>query len=138
MRLRVKLKKRNDQSPSESRQAGNISMRPLLVVLVTLLTFTAPTSTFAADADRGERLARRWCAACHVVAADQRQANADAPSFAAIASRRDFNARRLAFLLLSPHPVMPELALRRSEAEDIVAHIVKLRSIRSEPRTTPR
>ena len=113
-------------------------MRPSLVALVVLLAFTNSASTFAAYAARGEQLARRWCAACHVVAADQRQANADAPSFKTIASRRDFNARRLAFLLLSPHPVMPELALRRSEAEDIVAYIGKLRSIRSAPQTAPR
>ena len=113
-------------------------MHPSLVILVALLAFTGSASTFAADAVRGEKLARRWCAACHVVAADQRQANADAPSFAAIARRRDLDPRRLAFLLLSPHPIMPELALRRSEAEDIVAHIVKLRSIRSEPRMAPR
>ena len=113
-------------------------MRPSFVALVALLAFTDSTSTLAADAVLGEQLVRRWCAACHVVAADQRQANADAPSFAAVARRRDFNARRLAFLLLSPHPVMPELALRRSEAEDIVAYIGKLRSIRSEPRMAPK
>jgi cytochrome c2 len=33
----------------------------------------------AADASNGERLATRWCAACHVVSNDQREANADAP-----------------------------------------------------------
>ena len=113
-------------------------MRRSLAILVVLVALASSGSALAADAVRGEQLARRWCATCHVVATDQRQANADAPSFATIASRRDFNARRLAFLLLSPHPVMPELALRRSEAEDIVAYIGKLRSIRSEPRTAPR
>lgn len=113
-------------------------MRSSLAALAALIVLTTSSSTFAADAARGELLARRWCAACHVVADDQRQANADAPSFTAIARRLDFNARRLAFLLLSPHPVMPELALRRSEAEDIVAYVGKLRSIRSEPRTAPR
>lgn len=113
-------------------------MRQSFAILVVLVALTGSGSAFAADAVRGEQLARRWCAACHVVAADQRQANADAPSFVTIASRRDFNARRLAILLLSPHPVMPELALRRSEAEDIVAYIGKLRSIRSSPRTAPR
>jgi anti-sigma regulatory factor (Ser/Thr protein kinase) len=41
----------------------------------------AATSVQAADPMNGERLAQRWCAACHVVASDQRQANADAPPF---------------------------------------------------------
>ncbi len=113
-------------------------MRASIVTLVALIALASSSSTSAADAERGERLARRWCAACHVVAADQRQANADAPSFATIASRRDFNARRLAFLLLSPHPVMPELALRRNEAEDIVAYIGTLRPPRSAPRMAPK
>lgn len=106
--------------------------------LTILLSLTGAPPALAADADQGERLARRWCAACHVVAADQVQANADAPSFAAIGRRRDLDPPRLAFLLLSPHPVMPELALGRTEAEDIVAYIVKLRSVRGEPRTTPK
>ena len=35
----------------------------------------------AADASNGARLAMRWCAACHVVANDQREANTDAPPF---------------------------------------------------------
>ena len=35
----------------------------------------------AADASNGKRVAVRWCAACHVVTADQRHAYADAPSF---------------------------------------------------------
>ena len=115
----------------------NVMRRAVLHLMVlTYLAFSPPS--FAADATQGERLARRWCAACHVIAADQRQANADAPSFAAIAARPDLDPARLAFLLLTPHPTMPELALGRGEAEDIVAYIVKLRSVRGEPRTTPK
>ena len=108
----------------------------LYLPILTYLGFSPPA--FAADANQGERLARRWCATCHVVAADQVQANADAPSLAAIAARRDLDPAKLSFLLLTPHPTMPELALRRTEAEDIVAYIVKLRSVRGAPRTAPK
>jgi cytochrome c2 len=45
----------------------------------------------AADAFNGKRLAERWCAACHVVAVSQREANADAPPFEEIAKRPNFN-----------------------------------------------
>ena len=105
------------------------------LVLAVLATCVAAPSASSADAVRGEQLALRWCATCHVVSPDQRQANVDAPSFATIAKNRDLDPARLTFLLLSPHPVMPELALGRREAEDIVAYITKLRSGRVQPRT---
>ena len=60
-----------------------------------------------ADADHGAELAKRWCASCHVVNSDQKQASADVPPFAALAQRSDFGAEKLAFFLLEPHPKMP-------------------------------
>ena len=77
----------------------------------------------AADADNGKRLAQRWCASCHVVAPDQTTANADAPPFATIARTSGFNAEKLVFFLLEPHPKMPSMALTRNEANDIAAYI---------------
>jgi mono/diheme cytochrome c family protein len=81
----------------------------------------------AADADHGEVLARRWCAACHVVAGDQKQASADVPSFAAIAAKSGFTPEKVAFFLLDPHPKMPNFPLSRDEAGDIAAYIARLR-----------
>jgi mono/diheme cytochrome c family protein len=80
----------------------------------------------AADIRQGEQLARRWCAGCHLVAADQRQAMTEAPPFASIAGRPDFDANRLAFFLLEPHPKMPNMSLSRAEAGDIAAYIGSL------------
>lgn len=81
----------------------------------------------AADADHGEELARRWCAPCHVVDGGQKQASADVPPFAAIANKSDFNAEKLAFFLLDPHPKMPNFSLSRNEAGDIASYIGSLR-----------
>lgn len=81
----------------------------------------------AADADHGADLAKRWCASCHVVDGGQKQASADVPSFAAISSRSDFSAEKVAFFLLDPHPKMPSFPLSRSEAADIAAYIGSLR-----------
>jgi mono/diheme cytochrome c family protein len=84
------------------------------------------TSALAADADNGERLARRWCASCHVIAPDQRSAS-EAPPFATVARRPDFSTHALAFYLLHPHPKMPDMGLSRSAAEDLAAYIATLK-----------
>ena len=81
----------------------------------------------AADAFNGKRLAELWCAACHVVAADQRQANADAPPFEEIAKRPNFSEPGLVTFLLDPHAKMPNMNLTRVEATDIAAYIRTLR-----------
>jgi len=81
----------------------------------------------AADANNGERLARRWCVACHMVASNQRRPTTDAaPPFATIASRPGFDAARIAQFLLDPHPKMPDMSLTRSEAADLAAYIKTL------------
>jgi mono/diheme cytochrome c family protein len=79
-----------------------------------------------ADAENGERLARRWCASCHVVAPDQQRANADAPPFATIGKQPDFNTGKLALFLLEPHPKMPSMGLSRREAADLADYIAKV------------
>jgi mono/diheme cytochrome c family protein len=86
----------------------------------------AATSVQAADPMNGERLAQRWCAACHVVASDQRQANADAPPFGEIAKRPNFSESGLTTFLLDPHAKMPNMNLSRIEAGDIAAYVHRL------------
>ena len=76
-----------------------------------------------ADPEQGAVLAQRWCATCHVVSKSQSKATDGARSFAAIAQSPDFNVDRLAFFLLDPHPVMPNMTLSRNEARDIAAYI---------------
>ncbi len=92
----------------------------------TALVAMSESSAHAADAAHGRALAQRWCAGCHVVVADQKQANADAPPFVTIA-HSDFNAKTLAYFLLDPHPKMPTLPLSRTAADDIAAYIESLK-----------
>jgi mono/diheme cytochrome c family protein len=94
-----------------------------LLVLCFLLDTSAAA---AADARNGETLARRWCAPCHAVARDQRQATGEAAPFAAIARRAKFDAAQVALFLLTPHPKMPDMALSRNEAADLAAYIASL------------
>ena len=81
------------------------------------------TSAEAADALKGETLAKRWCSTCHVVAADQQVGTTQSPAFSTIACKSDFTEATLALFLLNPHPRMPDMNLSRSEAADLAAYI---------------
>jgi mono/diheme cytochrome c family protein len=107
----------------------------LVIATVTALCATAfgifaagiVRPALAADAFNGKRVAELWCAACHVVTVDQRQAIADAPPFEEIAKRPNFSEPGLVTFLLDPHAKMPNMNLTRIEANDIAAYIGTLR-----------
>jgi mono/diheme cytochrome c family protein len=99
----------------------------VLVILTTTATGFGGVGAMAADADHGGDLARRWCAACHLVEGSQRRASADVLSFAEIARKSDFTPEKVAYFLLDPHPKMPNFPLSRSEAADLAAYIGSLR-----------
>jgi len=97
-------------------------------ILVTVVAAAlGSSSAIAADADHGVVLAKRWCATCHLVESDQKQASADVPPFAVIARKADFTPEKIASFLLEPHPKMPNFPLSRDEAADIAAYIGSLR-----------
>ena len=79
-----------------------------------------------ADAVQGERLAKRWCASCHVVSADQMRGADNVPTFSAIARNPAFDAHRIRQFLMNPHPKMPDMMLTRDEARNLGAYIATL------------
>jgi mono/diheme cytochrome c family protein len=79
-----------------------------------------------ADPANGERLAKQWCAACHIVSADQTRGADNVPGFSAIAKMRGFSAENIGQFLLDPHPKMPDMQLTRDEARDLGAYIASL------------
>ncbi len=100
-------------------------MNRIFAALLSLSAAAALTNAAAAaDAVKGQTLAKRWCAACHVVAIDQQRANGQAPPFSAIGKTPDLDPAKLALFLLVPHPKMPDMNLSRAEAADIAAYIV--------------
>ena len=102
-----------------------MTIRATLALLATAAVIGASAAQ-AADIEHGETLARRWCATCHVVAPNQERTTGEAPPFATIARKPDFDVNRLAFFLLEPHPKMPNMSLSRLEAADIAAYIASL------------
>jgi mono/diheme cytochrome c family protein len=102
---------------------------------IVLIASVVTTPALAAEADpvHGETLAKRWCTSCHLVGTDQKSASTDAPPFAVVANRPDFNTEKLAFFLLDPHPKMPNMSLSRTEAADLAAYISTLGPHRRRP-----
>jgi mono/diheme cytochrome c family protein len=96
------------------------SLTPVAVLLSASLAW-------AADATNGKRLARQWCASCHIVTADQSGPTSEAPPFVTLAARTDFSAEQIAQFLLDPHPRMPNMELTRTEAADLGAYIKSLK-----------
>ena len=97
--------------------------RLIRALLAPFLLLAVTQTALAANIANGEKMARRWCAACHVVAADQSRGNTQAPPFSAIAKRPGFDAGKLALFLLLPHPRMPDMNMSRNEAADLAAYI---------------
>ena len=89
---------------------------PLLAIAASFPALAAPP-----DPDHGKVIAQRWCAACHDVAAGQKQASADVPSFFYVA--RHMDKRDLTSFLTDPHPKMPDMSLTRQEIDDLTAYI---------------
>jgi hypothetical protein len=118
-------------APERSLARSQVRMRHrsgAIKLAIVGLCLASLTSTVAlADPENGRRLADRWCSACHVVGPGQQRASADVPPFSTIAHAPGFNARRLTFFLLEPHPRMPSMSLSRKEAADIVDYIKQLR-----------
>ena len=103
------------------------TLNSLYFAVLAIFAAVVARPALAADASNGQQLAERWCAACHVVSRNQREAASDAPPFAEIAKRSNFSEAGIATFLLDPHAKMPNMNLTRFEAGDIAAYIGKLR-----------
>lgn len=108
-------------------------LRPLLA----LLALAISPQAHAADPAQGERLAKRWCAECHVVAPGQTSAKADVPSFASISANR--RVPEISAFLRADHPQMPDMSLSRDEIANLIAWMQTLSPaldpIKPEPQT---
>jgi mono/diheme cytochrome c family protein len=110
-----------------------MNARPLWFVGLTLLVAATPAlagapATNAPDPMNGQELASRLCSNCHLVGSgQQKQANADIPSFHEIANKQGQTAGSImAHIMLPKHP-MPTIPLTKKELSDLAAYILSLR-----------
>lgn len=82
----------------------------------------------AQDAVRGQALAERWCAGCHVVDRAATTGRADGlPTFLSLAARGDVTAATFKGAMTATHSRMPDFQLGARDQEDLVAYILSLR-----------
>jgi mono/diheme cytochrome c family protein len=101
-------------------------MRRASINLAVALLVFASVATSAQDVENGKRLTERWCADCHASSTPTAKARQATP-FEAIAAKPRVNSDLIAKFLVLPHATMPNLAMRRSDAEDIAAFIMLMR-----------
>jgi mono/diheme cytochrome c family protein len=94
----------------------------LALVIAALLALSR--AAVAADVSKGAQLATQWCANCHVIdGSGSPTVQQGPPSFRSIGLTGD----QLRTFLAHPHGAMPDLALSRTEIDDVTAYIETLR-----------
>jgi len=99
------------------------------LLLLPLLAFPGLAAAQAQPmAGEGLRMARQWCANCHLVSRDMPPpANDAAPSFPALAAMSTTTETGLRVFLQTPHSNMPNYQLSRGELDAVVAYLLSLR-----------
>ena len=99
--------------------------RSALCCVVIVLALGIPALAHG-NAAEGEQLAQLWCASCHVTGGElPRSFPQGPPTFRSIA--RGITVDQIRAFLTKPHGAMPDLSLTRSEIDDLIAYIDRLR-----------
>jgi cytochrome c len=104
-----------------------VPFRTVAVLFMLPAAWLLQSQSARADAVNGERVARQWCANCHVIDGSGPSATLPQgpPSFRVAAGH--LNPGELRAFLTHPHGQMPDLALTRSEIDDLIGYIESLR-----------
>jgi mono/diheme cytochrome c family protein len=101
-------------------------MYPQALSLAVVLSLCASAGgAFGQDLDNGRHLSERWCVECHAITSIPGKSRAQ--SFVAIAAKEKITAEMIASFLRLPHATMPNVPLRRSDAQDIAAFIMSMK-----------
>ena len=105
-------------------------MKTILRIVLFFFALAVPALAQQQDAGpnaaRGQALARRWCAACHLV--QLRLTTIDPPTFTAIANDPSKTPDYLRVFFVSPHKDMPPIQLTSPQIEDLIAYLGTLKT----------
>ncbi|HVO01721.1 MAG TPA: hypothetical protein VMT54_05935 [Candidatus Cybelea sp.] len=112
------------REPTVMAQTG---LKACLAILFvgSLVAGTNPASA-EGDAKVGGWLARYWCSSCHALGTGY--ASDAAPPLETIAKAPNLQEGWLRAWLANPHPPMPNFSLSRTEIDDIIAYLQRLRA----------
>jgi len=99
-----------------------------LLVLMFVRMHLAAAQTARGNAEEGRYRTQMWCTECHSVEPETAGTGTFAPDFTVIAKRR--SARWLHAFLRRKHTLMPDFEFNRTQADDVVAYIVSLKSLK--------
>jgi mono/diheme cytochrome c family protein len=97
-----------------------------IAVLLVAFASGAAAQTIG-DPAAGRRLAEAWWSECHAIGWESAGGLLRGPSFVDVAKRPKTTPLSLNVFLRSNHDNMPNLILKRDEADDIVAYILTLK-----------
>jgi mono/diheme cytochrome c family protein len=92
-----------------------------------------------ASVDRGQRLAKAYCATCHAIGKEPAGPGIGAPAFRDIEKGDPQNNLDEAFgrAILSSHPGMPQFAPTASNMADLLAYLRSVQGIEPSPIVVP-
>jgi mono/diheme cytochrome c family protein len=103
-------------------------MQRISAIAIGMVAFASGAATQTiGDPAAGRRLAEAWCAECHAITPKTVAEPRRGPDFAEVAKRPKTTPLSLNVFLRSNHDNMPNLILKRDEADDIVAYILTLK-----------
>ena len=101
--------------------------KPLCSLLaLSVLAGLAIRSAYA-DAAKGAQIARQWCANCHVIGGNPAGPVPQGPPSFQMVAHNGMSADQLRAFLSHPHGAMPNLALTRTEIDNLIGYIETLR-----------
>jgi len=82
--------------------------------------------------DRGLKIARAVCAECHLIdkVPGEQSPNLIAPTFGHIANTPGMNSTALTAALRTSHESMPNIIIKGSDLDDVIAYVLSLRKNR--------
>lgn len=107
--------------------SGALAMAFMLVPFAGGMAQEAAKKPWQASPERGEELAVKLCASCHIVPGAQTQTTvAGIPSLEALAKVETMSTERVRNTLIVPHAPMPDMQLTVKEIADITAYLERL------------
>ena len=100
----------------------------VLLALSGVAVTTGHTAHAAGNALRGEQIAERWCATCHIVGPGLVRLDEDPPaSFQEIADTPGMGELALKVFFQTPHKQMPNFSITGEVRDDLIAYITGLK-----------